>query len=165
MEGIESANVCVAEAVVRGTVRPKGKVAVIGTGMTGLETSEMLGEMGCELTMVEMLDSVGPGIFAVILKELVGRISRFSPKLLTSHKLIGITGSGIELENMKDNSKVAVEADYVVLALGVAPDRKFVENFKSNLDCEVSVIGDAAKGGRIYDAMLDGYGKASIFNA
>ncbi len=71
----------------------------------------------------------------------------------------------IELENMKDNSKVAVEADYVVLALGVAPDRKFVENFKSNLDCEVSVIGDAAKGGRIYDAMLDGYGKASIFNA
>lgn len=165
IEGVDRYNVYTAEAVVRGTVKPKGKVAVIGTGMTGLETSEMLGEMGCELIMVEMLDNVGPGIFQVILKELMGRISRFSPEVLTSHKLIGITDWGIELENMKDNSKVTVAADYVVLSLGIAPDRKFVENFESHLDCEISVIGDAARSGRIYDAMLDGYGKASVFNA
>lgn len=165
MEGIKGANVCLAEDVIRGAVKPKGKVAIIGTGLTGLETSEMLGEMGCELTMVEMLDNAGPGIFAVILKELMGRISRFSPKVLTGHKLIGITDGGIKLENLKDKAEVTVAVDYVVLALGVTPDRKFAENFENNLDCEVSVIGDAAKGGRIYDAMLDGYGKASVFNA
>lgn len=165
MDGIDKPNVYAAEAVVRGTVRPKGKVAVIGTGLTGLETSEMLGEMGCELIMVEMLDNLGPGIFAVILKELTDRISRFSPKIFTSHKLTGIADKGIELENMKDNTKIMIEADYVVLSLGVFPDKKFVQSFEKGLDCEISVIGDAARGGRIYDATLDGYSKASVFMA
>lgn len=164
MEGIDRPNVFVAEDVVRGTVKLEGKVAVIGTGLTGLETSEMLGEMGCRLVMVEMLDSVGPGIFAVILKELTDRINGFSPEVLVSHKLIGITDNGIELENMKDNSKVKVEVDNVVLSLGVVPDKKFVKDFEDNFDCQVSVIGDAGKGGRIYDAMLEGYSKASVFN-
>lgn len=165
MEGIENANVCVAEDVICGAVKPKGKVVVVGTGLTGLETSEMLGEMGCELTMVEMFDNVGPGIFAVILKELMDRIKRFSPKVMTGHKLIRITDGRIELENTKDHSQIMVAVDYVVLALGVAPDQKFVENFENNLECEVSVIGNAAKGGRIYDAMLSGYNKASRFDA
>ncbi|KXL52235.1 NADH oxidase [Anaerotignum neopropionicum] len=165
MEGIGGANVCLDEEVINKEVKPKGKVAVIGTGLTGLETAEMLGEMGCELTMVEMLDNAGPGIFAVILKEIMNRINKFSPKLLTSHKLIKVTEDGIELENMKDNSKVTVAVDYVVLALGVVPDKQFVEKFENNLGCEVSVIGNAVKGGRIYNAMLDGYTKASVFNA
>jgi len=165
IKGIENANVCVAEDVIRGAVKPKGKVAVIGTGFTGLETSEMLVEMGCDLTMVEMFDNVGSEIFVVILKELMGRIKRFSPKVMTGHKLIGITDGGIDLENIKDHSQITVAVDYVVLALGVAPDQKFAENFENNLDCEVSVIGNAVKGGRIYEAMLSGYNKASVFNA
>ncbi|MFA9422186.1 MAG: NAD(P)/FAD-dependent oxidoreductase [Sedimentibacter sp.] len=165
MKGIDNANVYVAEAVVRGNVKPEGNVAVIGTGLTGLETSEMLGEMGCNLVMVEMLDSVGPGIFSVILKEAMDRINKFSPKVLTSHKLIEITDNGIVLENMKDNSKVTIEVDNVVLSLGVTPNKKFVEEFEDNLDVQISVIGDAGKGGRISDAMLDGYSKAYVFNA
>jgi NADH:flavin oxidoreductases, Old Yellow Enzyme family len=162
MPGIDSPKVVSAESVVRGEVKPQGRVAVIGTGMTGLETSEILAEAGCELTMVEMLDSAGPGIFAVILNELLERINAYSPTILTSHRLMSITEEGIELKNLKDSSDVSVPVDYVVLALGVSPKKGFVEGFEAVCD-NVYAIGDARKGGRIYDTMLDGYNAGYSF--
>ena len=162
MPGIDGANVVTAESVVRGEVKPTGKVVVVGTGMTGLETSEMLGEAGCELTLVEMVDTVGPGLFAVILNELMDRINAFSPTILTSHKLLSVSPTGVELEKMADGSKVSVDADYVVLSLGVSPRKGVVEAYEAEF-MNVFAIGDARKGGRIYDTMRDGYNTAFVF--
>ena len=38
------------------------KVAVIGSGLTGLETAELLVDKGNTVTVVEMADKIGPGI-------------------------------------------------------------------------------------------------------
>jgi NADPH-dependent 2,4-dienoyl-CoA reductase/sulfur reductase-like enzyme len=162
MPGIDGANVVTAESVVRGDVKLTGKVVVVGTGMTGLETAEMLGEAGCELTLVEMVDTVGPGLFAVILNELMERIDAFSPTILTSHKLLSVSSNGVELEKMADGSKVSVDADHVVLALGVKPVAGVVEAYEAEF-MNVFAIGDARKGGRIYDTMKDGYNTAFVF--
>ncbi len=56
----------------------------------------------------------------------------------------------------------AIEADTIILALGVTPRRSLVEEFEAAFK-EVRVIGDAARGGRIVEAVEDGFGKAFVF--
>lgn len=160
--GIGNANVETAENVIRAGAQLKGRVAVIGTGMTGLEAAEMLGANGAKITMVEMLSDIGPGLFAVIKNDMLSRIKLYKPTLLPGHKLVAIDERTIILERATDGAKVEVEADHVVLALGVMPPRGLVERFQTAC-ARVIAIGDAAQGGRIYEAMKEGFDKAYYF--
>lgn len=93
--GIDGVHVVTAEDVLTGKKVISGKVAMIGSGMTGLETAEMLTERGCELTMVEMLHSVGPGMYPSVVEDVMSRILPYKPQILTGHRLEHIRVSGI----------------------------------------------------------------------
>lgn len=161
--GIDLPNVHIAESVIENDIELPGSVAVIGTGMTGLETAEILGGKGSRLTLVEMLPAIGPGLFPVLLNDIAGRLKEFSPAIYAGHKLIGIDEEGILLENVKNGEKVRLKVDHVVLSLGLSPKKGFVEAFESAFD-PVIPVGDAVKGGRIYHAMKDGFTKAYAFD-
>lgn len=163
LPGIDGDNVCTAESFLRGEAKLSGRVAVIGSGLTGLETTEMLLEEGCDVTLVEMQPQVGPGLFAVIRNDILSRIEKHGPAILTGHKLTGVSADGIRLQQ-EDASEVTVAVDYVVLALGVRPKPGVVEAFEAVCD-KVCAIGDASAGGRIYEAVRDGYDKAHVFEA
>ncbi len=162
--GIGGENVFTAEDVLLGRASPKGKVAVIGSGMTGIETAEVLAGRGCHLTLVEMLPSVGPGMYETVVADVMGRIVLHDPKVLTGHRLERVTPEGVELTRLEDGEKVFVEADAVVLAMGVRPRKAVVDEFKAAFP-NVRVVGDAAKGGRILEATQDAHGKAFVFEA
>ena len=162
LPGIELAHVHFAEDVVAGRVKLSGKVAVIGTGMTGLETAEMLGSMGCRLTLVEMLPEIGPGIFPVIRNDILGRIMAFEPELLPGHRLVEILPGSVRMEKA-DGTAAEAQADHVVLSLGTAPNPALVEAFEKAC-CRVIPIGDAAQAGRIYEATKDAFDKAYHFD-
>jgi 2,4-dienoyl-CoA reductase-like NADH-dependent reductase (Old Yellow Enzyme family)/NADPH-dependent 2,4-dienoyl-CoA reductase/sulfur reductase-like enzyme len=160
--GIKGENVFTAEDVLLGRTNPKGKVAVIGSGMTGLETAEVLAARRCHLTLVEMLPSVGPGMYETVVMDVMSRIMPHDPKVLTGHRLERVTPEGVELTRLEDGEKVFVEADAVVLAMGVRPRKDLVDEFKTAFP-NVRVVGDAAKGGRILEATQDAHGKAFVF--
>lgn len=162
LPGIELANVHLAEDVVAGKAKPSGKVAVIGTGMTGLETAEMLGNMGCKLTLVEMLPEIGPGIFPVIRNDILGRIMAFEPELLPGHRLVEIVPGSIRMEKA-DGTQAEVQVDHVVLSLGTAPNPALAEAFETACG-RVIPIGDATQAGRIYEATKDAFDKAYHFD-
>lgn len=162
LPGIELANVHFAEDVVAGKAKPNGKVAVIGTGMTGLETAEMLGGMGCRLTLVEMLPEIGPGIFPVIRNDILGRIMAFEPEMLPGHRLVEILPGSIRMEKT-DGTQTEVQVDHVVLSLGTAPNPALVEAFETACGRAIP-IGDAAQAGRIYEATKDAFDKAYYFD-
>lgn len=162
LPGIELAHVHFAEDVVAGRVKPSGKVAVIGTGMTGLETAEMLGSMGCRLTLVEMLPEIGPGLFPVIRNDILGRIMAFEPELLPGHRLVEILPGSVRMEKA-DGTASEAQVDHVVLSLGTAPNPALVEAFEKAC-CRVFPIGDAARAGRIYEATKDAFDKAYHFD-
>ena len=51
-------------------------VAVIGSGLTGLETAAKLASLGRHrISLVEMQDKIGPGIFPAILNDELKRLS------------------------------------------------------------------------------------------
>jgi 2,4-dienoyl-CoA reductase-like NADH-dependent reductase (Old Yellow Enzyme family)/NADPH-dependent 2,4-dienoyl-CoA reductase/sulfur reductase-like enzyme len=160
--GIEGENVFTAEDVLLGRTNPKGKIAMIGSGMTGIETAEVLAGRGCHLTLVEMLPSVGPGMYETVVADVMGRIIPHDPKVLTGHRLERVRPDGVELTRLEDGEKVFVKADAVVLAIGVRPRKAIVDEFKAAFP-NVRVVGDAAKGGRILEATQDAHGKAFVF--
>ncbi len=162
--GIDGKNVFTAEDVLLGRANPKGKVAVIGSGMTGIETAEVLAARGCRLTLVEMLPSVGPGMYETVVADVMRRIVPHDPKVLTGHRLERVGPDGVELTRLEDGEKVFVEVDAIVLAMGVRPRKALVDEFKAAFS-NVRVVGDAAKGGRILEATQDAHGKAFVFDA
>lgn len=161
IDGLDGDNVVTAEDVLLGRVSPTGSVAVIGSGMTGLETAEVLAARGCRLTLVEMLPEVGPSMYPTVVADVMGRIIESRPQILTGHQLIRVSTSGIELRRLSDNQRITVDADWIVLALGVHPRRSVIDAFKGEFE-NIFIIGDAQKSGRILEATQDAHGKAFV---
>lgn len=162
IEGLDSPKVVTAEDVLLGRDYPTGKVAVIGSGMTGLETAELLTEQNCNLILVELQNQVGPGMYPAVVADVMGRIQEGSPRILTGHQLLKVTDAGIEVLRLADHQQIALEADWVVLALGVRPRKDVVDLFRGGFE-NVVVVGDARHGGRILEATQDAHGRASVF--
>ena len=164
LPGIDGEQVCLAEDVILGKVSPTGNVAVIGSGLTGLETTEILLSRGVKVSIVEMAPQIGPGIFGAILNDELSRITPHQPAVYTGHKLVSINQGSVMLEKTEDNSSVEVAADSVVLAIGVRPRSDVVNAFRKEFS-NVAVVGDARKGGRIATAIREGYEAAYVFEA
>ena len=162
IKGIDNKNVYKPEDILLNKVKLSGRTAVVGTGLTGLEVLEKLGDEGCQLVMVEMLDDIGPGVFPPIRKYIVNDILSHDHESYVSSKLMEIKDGSIVIESIKDNKVSEIKCDSVVLSLGVAPRRGFVEEYEKVFD-KVIVIGDALKGGRIHNATKDAFMKANAF--
>lgn len=151
-------NVCTVTEILNGTVKLENKkVAVIGSGMTGLETSELLVSQGNRVVIVEMADSIAPGAWFQHVDDAMPVLKKAGTKFLVGHKLLSVKPDGIELERMKDNMKISVQADYVVLSLGVRPDTALFEEIKNSSSYKVYNIGDSVKIGRIANATESAY--------
>ena len=160
--GIEKA--VLAEDVILGKVPCKGSVALIGTGLTGLECAEMILEQGHPLTMVEMNPTVGQGIYNVVFNDIYSRIQPHDPVVLTRHKLTAVTDSGVTVEDLAAGESKAIAADTVVLALGTHNQEAMAEQFEA-AGLTTILVGSAETPGRIAGATRDGFEKAWVFLA
>lgn len=149
--GADADYVCTVTPVLLGETAPENQdVAVIGSGMTGLETAEKLMENGNRVTIVEMAKTICPGANAVATQEILPLLSRYGAVFLPGHKLEKIENHEIVLSDKKGTEK-RIHADYVVLSLGVRSENTLYNELKGKLD-HLYVIGDAKKAGRIVNA-------------
>ena len=163
LPGIRLPHVCTAEDYLAGRVELTGKkVAVIGGGVTGLETAEVLAAAGNEVTVVEMAKAVGATLYATVRLLLLGRLQAAGVHILTEEKLLEVTESAVRLSNVKTGAETALEADAVVLAMGVKPDRTAADSLLDAFD-HVTLVGDVSQTGQIADAMRAANDKAYIF--
>lgn len=151
-------NVVTVTQVLNGSIDISNKkVAVIGSGMTGLETSELLVSKGNKVTVVEMADKIAPGSWFQQLDDALPVLEKAGTEFLTSHKLLSVSSSGIELENLKEKKAVAIKVDLVVLSLGVRSDNSLYNDIKNSDSYKVYNIGDSNKIGRIASATESAY--------
>lgn len=149
--------VCTFEDVLTGSVDIKNmNVAVIGSGMTGLETADYLNENGCKTTVIEMADTLAPGTWMQHLDDIMPRLRQKQTAFLTGEKLSEIYDGKIVTENVKTKAKREIGADCVVLALGSKPDSALYTELEK---CGIKVInaGDSSKVGRIRNATATAY--------
>jgi 2,4-dienoyl-CoA reductase-like NADH-dependent reductase (Old Yellow Enzyme family)/thioredoxin reductase len=150
INGANKSNVCAAiDLYGTGEKLSAKKVAVIGSGMTGLETAVMLARWGNSVTVVEMAGALAPGTWMQHLDEIKPELEKYKIDILLNHKLIKIEDDAIILERKKEKKKL--EIDRVVLSIGVCPDNALYNEIKDQFD-NVYLIGDAAEVGRIAGA-------------
>lgn len=160
--GVDGKNVVTAEDVLSGRAKVKGDCVVVGSGMTGLETAEVVLKAGHKTTIADMLPQIGVGAEIMVILDLKQRLASYDPPYLPSHKLLAVTSEGVQLESMESGATVFVPASTVILAMGVRPRKDLVDYVEAAFP-DAHVIGDAARGGRIVDATQDAYGQAFVF--
>lgn len=140
------------------------KVAVIGSGLTGLETAEMLAENENNITIVEMSQTLAPGTWFQHLDDIVSKLDKRDVQYIIGQRLQRIDEKGIVLQPVKiskgkiiaQGGEMHVDCDAVVLSLGAHSVNTLESQLKEK--CErLFVIGDARKVGRIADATAQAY--------
>lgn len=131
-------------------------VAVIGSGLTGLETAHHLTEKGCTVTIIEMADEIAPGTWMQHRDDILPKLQKAGVKIFTDTKLIK-TGNGfIEAEQLKEKKILRLPCDKVVLALGSRSENRLAKELEKDGFAPI-VIGDALKVGKIADATKAAY--------
>ncbi len=156
--GADRENVCTVNDVLQGGVTLEGKrVAVIGSGLTGLETAEKLAADGNSIIVVEMCREIGPGVYFQSLDDVLDHLD--GAELISSHRLVEIADGEIILEHVKSGKRTTRQVDQVVLAVGVCSDDSLAGELKPRFS-RVGAVGDAREPGRIYSAVRDGFDTA-----
>jgi NADPH-dependent 2,4-dienoyl-CoA reductase/sulfur reductase-like enzyme len=160
IDGVDLPHVATCSEILNGSVKVSGKrVAVIGAGLTGLETAEKLAEDGNQILLVEMLGKIGQDALPQCVDDVMSRLKGYNPTIITSHKLVQIKPGSIVLEQVKNKRRDERPVDHVVLAVGVKSNDALAHELMHYFP-NLSVIGDAYEVGRIAHAIRDGFDTA-----
>lgn len=98
---------------------------VIGGGVIGLELGQVYLRLGAEVSVVEYLDRIIPGMDAGLSKELTKVLKKQGMKFYTSHKVKSVekkgkTGVQVQAENAKGET-ITLDGDYSLVSVGRRP--------------------------------------------
>ena len=103
---------------------PKSMV-VIGAGVIGLEMGSVYARLGAQVTVVEYLDAITPGMDAEVAKAFQKLLTRQGFKFVLGAAVQGAeataTGAKVAYKLRKDDSAHEIEADVVLVATGRKP--------------------------------------------
>ncbi len=99
-----------------------GHMVVIGGGVIGLELGSVWRRLGAQVTVVEYLERITPGLDAEISKNFQQVLTKQGFKFKLGHKVTGaiVAGDGVTLsiEPAKGGAVETLQADVVLLAIG-----------------------------------------------
>lgn len=163
LPGIHDDRVCTAEDVLAGYNAPLGqRVAIIGGGVTGLETAQVLADKGHAVTVVEMGKQVGTSLYATVRLFLMADLKKAGVEIVTGQRLTEVKRGGVILSDTVTGERRELSADSIVLAMGVRPNRELAERL-SELVPRIVLIGDADAPGQIADALKAANDRAWVF--
>lgn len=158
--GIDAPCVLTPVEILSGSAIPKNKSVVIaGSGLTGLETAELLIEHGNYMTIIEMADQIAPGASKVNVNDILQRLAVHDVVIICNRKLTKIEQDRIHYEDTRSGEEYVFPMDYLVLSLGARSNgniHKELADSGMNILC----IGDAAIPSRIHEAISSGYNAA-----
>ncbi|PIB25427.1 dihydrolipoyl dehydrogenase [Maribacter sp. 4U21] len=97
---------------------------VIGGGVIGLELGQVYKRLGAEVTVVEYMDRIIPGMDAALSKELMKVMKKQKVKFAPSHKVKSVERKGDKVIIKADDKKgqeVVFEGDYCLVSVGRKP--------------------------------------------
>lgn len=105
---------------------------VIGGGVIGLELGQVYSRLGAQVSVVEYLDRIIPGMDAGLSKELTKVLKKQGIKFYTSHKVKSVERNGADVQVQAENAKgetITLDGDYALISVGRRP-------FTDKLDAE-----------------------------
>lgn len=136
------------------------KVVVVGGGMTGCELAYDLAAFeDKDVTLVEGLPalmSAGPVVPKSVKMMLLDLLDANHVQQVTNHFITAINDEGAVLKNRATDELVTVQADTVVMAVGLKPRPDMTSDFLG-AGIEVYKIGDGKQVGNIRSCVAEAY--------
>ncbi len=99
-------------------------LVIIGGGVIGLELGQVYKRLGAEVSVVEFMDRIIPGMDGALSKELTKVLKKQGFKFYTGHKVKEVTRDGKKVTVKADDKKgkeVVLEGDYCLVSVGRRP--------------------------------------------
>jgi 2-enoate reductase len=158
-KGMGTGKVVAAADVLLGKKEVGERAVIIGAGLVGCETALYLAQEGKRVTVVELYTAMRDTcwINALDLKE---RLDKANAKILTHTNVLEIKHDGLVIAD-EQGKKSTLEADTIILAAGLEPNRELLEALQDKLP-EVYSIGDCVESRQVMSAMWEGFHTARL---
>jgi dihydrolipoamide dehydrogenase len=101
------------------------RLLVVGAGYIGLELGSVWRRLGSDVTVVEFLDRITPGLDGEVAKQFQRLLARQGMKFQLSTKVVGIERKGevlaVTIEPAQGGAAQTLEADIVMVCIGRRP--------------------------------------------
>ena len=99
-------------------------LVIIGGGVIGIELGQVYLRLGAQVSVVEFMDRIIPGMDGSLSKELMKVLKKQGMKFYVSHKVKSVERSGdlvtVQAENAKGET-ITLEGDYSLVSVGRRP--------------------------------------------
>ncbi len=99
-------------------------LVIIGGGVIGIELGQVYLRLGAQVSVVEFMDRIIPGMDAALSKELTKVLKKQGMKFYTSHKVQSVERAGDVVTVKAENAKgeiITLEGDYSLVSVGRRP--------------------------------------------
>lgn len=99
-------------------------LVIIGGGVIGIELGQVYLRLGAQVSVVEFMDRIIPGMDASLSKELTKVLKKQGMKFYTSHKVQSVERAGDVVTVKAKNAKgeiITLEGDYSLVSVGRRP--------------------------------------------
>jgi len=132
-------------------------VVIIGGGTVGSEASISLAMEGKKVTVIEMAETVDLDKNGSS-GDLIRMSDHYGVKRMMGWKLVSIEDDRVVAENVESGEQLTINADTVLMAVGMRPDRKEALKFAHSCpETGFYIIGDASESADIRDAVFHAF--------
>ena len=99
-------------------------LVIIGGGVIGIELGQVYLRLGAQVSVVEFMDRIIPGMDGALSKELTKVLKKQGMKFYTSHKVQSVERKGDAVVVKAENTKgevITLEGDYSLVSVGRRP--------------------------------------------
>jgi 2,4-dienoyl-CoA reductase-like NADH-dependent reductase (Old Yellow Enzyme family)/thioredoxin reductase len=134
-------------------INPGAKVTMIGGGMVGIETAEVLGGRGCAVTVIEIQSTVAREMARNNRFDVLMRLEQYGVQLLTETVIDGVVDGKLLL--VRNGESIRHDpGDAIVVAVGPKPNRDIISVLEE-AGLPSVLVGDCNQPGDFLAAIRD----------
>ena len=154
-------------------VRPEGPVVILGAGLVGGETADLLIEDGVEVSLVDLVAKPFADMGATLKWVMTGRLRKAKVKMFMESTIVEISKGQVHIKHdttadvadgevviSRDDPLTVVPAKSVIIAAGYISDDSMIDRIK-RARLPYIRTGDAIRSRNLRDAVLEGYKAAT----
>lgn len=131
-------------------------IIITGGGLTGCDLALELAMEGKDVSIIEMGDTLAPGILFINAVSLNRMLDEFGVKQLTNHKVLAFEDNGVMVET-KEGEQQLIKADTIINAFGMKPNTRVADEISSLYPLKTRCIGDGVSIGKVGQAVRTGF--------
>ena len=132
------------------------KIVVCGGGASGCDCALELAMEGKEVTIIEMMDELAPGMILDNRNPLMFKLEDYKVEGLTGTKITKIDSGSVYAQD-KDGRELVISADTIITAFGMKPLKETAYAIADKYAPITAVIGDCTKIGQVGETVRGGF--------